>query len=135
MTTFPYDLAAAALRDAIAASEAPSSVSILDAGGNLVAFARMDGSPLASIEISRGKAFSAAAMGMPSGDLLGAVQPGAPYYGFQTTHGGLPVVFAGGLPIRRDGQLIGAIGVAGGSTDQDTKAATAGAAAAERMAG
>lgn len=135
MTTISYSLAAEALKAAMTAAGSPSSVTLLDAGGNPLAFARMDGAPLASIEVSRGKAFSAVAMGMPSGDLMGYVQPGAPFYGFQTTHGGLPVLFAGGLPIRLQGVLVGSIGVAGGSLEQDEAAAKAGLAAILAHAG
>lgn len=101
----------------------PCSISILDAGRNLVAFIRMEGAILASIEVSHGKAYTAGSMGMPSGDLAPLIQPGQPFYGFETSHRQPMVIFAGGFPVHRDGRLIGAVGVAGGDPDADVRVA------------
>lgn len=114
--------AARAIAAAVAKAEeikSPSSIAVLDAGRNLLAYHRMDGAVLASIELSQGKAYTAASLNMDSGDLMQYVQPGAPFYGLESTHQHRIVVFAGGLPIRVGDKLIGAIGVAGGTTDQD----------------
>lgn len=101
----------------------PSSVAVVDSGRNLLAFARMDGAPLASIEISMGKAFTARSLNMPTADLDPLVQPGQPLYGLAVTHQRPLVTFGGGLPIVLEGEIVGAIGVAGGTTDHDAAVA------------
>lgn len=107
----------------------PSSIAILDSGRNLVAFQRMDGALLASIEISQGKAYTAASLSMNTADLTPYVQPGAPYYGIETSHRHPMVVFGGGVAIKKGDKLVGAVGVAGGTIDQDVAVANAVAAA------
>lgn len=105
----------------------PSCVAILDAGRNLLAFTRQDGAILAAVEVSQAKAYTAASLGMPTSDLAGAVQPGGPFYGLAGSHGRPFIPFGGGIPLYRDGRLVGAIGVGGGSPDQDADIAAAGA--------
>ena len=105
------------------------SVAVVDAGDQLVAFARMDGADLVSIELARNKAFSALMNRMPTRDLGPVVQPGTEFYGYDSLAGGRMVVFAGGMPIERDGVLVGAVGVSGGSSEEDQRAADAAAAA------
>mgnify|MGYP003292705635 CR=1 FL=1 len=100
-----------------------------DSGDQLVAFARMDGADLVSVGLSRDKAFSALVNRMPTRDLAPLVQPGAEFYGYDSLAGGRMVVFAGGMPLLRDGVLVGAIGVSGGSSDEDQRAADAAVAA------
>ena len=105
------------------------SVAVVDSGDQLVAFERMDGADLVTIDLARDKAFSALVNRMPTGDLAPLVQPGAEFYGYDSLAGGRMIVFAGGIPLERDGVLVGAIGVSGGSADQDQRAAEAGVSA------
>ena len=105
------------------------SVAVVDAGDQLVAFARMDGADLVSIELARNKAYSALMNRMPTRDLGPVVQPGTEFYGYDSLAGGRMIVFAGGMPIERDGVLVGAVGVSGGSSEEDQRAADAAVAA------
>jgi uncharacterized protein GlcG (DUF336 family) len=109
----------------------PSSVAILDDGRNLVAFARMDGAPLASIEIAIGKAYTSASLGMTTADLGPLTQPGQPFYGLETSHRQAFVTFGGGQTITVGGEVVGAVGVAGGPIDQDVAVGDAARAAVE----
>jgi uncharacterized protein GlcG (DUF336 family) len=106
----------------------PMNVAVVDDGGHLLAFARMDGAIKASIDISTRKAVTSVLMEAPTADLTALVQPGAELYGLEQTAGGL-VIFGGGIPLYRDGALIGAVGVSAGSVEQDVTVATAAAAA------
>jgi uncharacterized protein GlcG (DUF336 family) len=108
-----------------AAINSPSSISILDDGRNLVAFARMDGALLASIEISKAKAYTARSLNMKTGDIMPLVQPGAVLYGMDKAHQPPMVVFGGGQPVVRDNAVIGAVGVAGGMVPDDEAIAAA----------
>jgi uncharacterized protein GlcG (DUF336 family) len=126
----------AAARQMIAAVEAEArvmsvalSVAVVDAGDQLVAFARMDGADLVSIGLARDKAFSALMNRMPTRDLAPLVQPGAEFYGYDALAGGRMIVFAGGMPLERDGTLVGAVGVSGGTSDEDQRAVEAAVAA------
>lgn len=101
------------------------SVAVVDAGDQLVAFARMDAADLVTIELARDKAFSALMNRMPTRDLAPIVQPGTEFYGYDSLAGGRMVVFAGGMPIERDGVLVGAVGVSGGSAEEDQRAVDA----------
>ena len=107
----------------------PLSAAVVDAGDQLVTFERMDGADLVSIGLARDKAFTALVNRMPTGDLGPMVQPGTEFYGYDSVAGGRMIVFAGGLPLERDGVLVGALGVSGGSAEQDQRAADAGVAA------
>jgi uncharacterized protein GlcG (DUF336 family) len=112
----------------------PLSVAIVDAGDLLVAFARMDGADLVTVGLAKDKAFSALVNRMPTRDLAPLVQPGAEFYGYDALAGGRMVVFAGGMPLERGGTLLGAVGVSGGSTDEDQRAADAAVASFGRTA-
>jgi uncharacterized protein GlcG (DUF336 family) len=125
-------LTLAAARRAIAAVErealamgVPLSVAVVDSGDQLVAFARMDGADLVSISLAQDKAFSALVNRMPTSELGPLVQPGAEFYGYDSLAAGRMVVFAGGIPLEVDGTLVGAIGVSGGSSAEDQRAAEA----------
>jgi uncharacterized protein GlcG (DUF336 family) len=109
--------------------DSPCSISIVDAGRNLVAFHRMDGALLASIEISQGKAYTSRSLNMRTGDVTQYVQPGGPFYAMETSHRTPMVVFGGGLPVEIGGRVVGAVGVAGGMIDQDVAVAEAALAA------
>jgi uncharacterized protein GlcG (DUF336 family) len=115
----------AAVEDEAREMRVALSVAVVDAGDQLVAFARMDGADLVSISLARDKAFSALVNRMPTRDLGPLVQPGAEFYGYDALAGGRMIVFAGGMPLERDGTLVGAVGVSGGTTDQDQRAADA----------
>ena len=101
----------------------PSSIAIIDSGRNLIGFQRMDGALLASIEISQGKAYTARSLNMKTSDVTPYVQPGGPFYAMETSHRQPLVIFAGGLPVERGEQVIGAVGVAGGSLENDVAVA------------
>lgn len=104
----------------------PMNIAVMDAGMNLVAFERMDGAWVLSIDIALGKAYTSAGRGLSTRDIGEKAQPGQPLFGVNTTNGGRVVTFAGGLPLTRDGEVVGAIGVSGGSIDQDEEVAQAG---------
>lgn len=106
----------------------PMNIAVVDDGGHLVAFARMDGAIKASIDISINKARTSILMNAPTSALMPLVQPGAELYGLEQTNGGL-VIFGGGIPLTDGDVVIGAIGVSAGSVDQDVSVAEAGVAA------
>jgi uncharacterized protein GlcG (DUF336 family) len=103
----------------------PSTIAILDSGRNLVALQRMEGAPLASIEISQGKAYTSASLMMNTADLTQYVQPGGPFYGLEVSHRHTMVVFGGGVVAKKGDAIIGAVGVAGGMLDNDIAIANA----------
>ncbi len=107
----------------------PMNIAVADAGGNLVAHVRMDDAWLGSVDISINKAFTARAFDIATKDLATHSQPGGQFYGIHASNHGRVMIFAGGIPLRRDGKVVGAIGVSGGSGDQDQAVAEAGAAA------
>lgn len=104
------------------------NIAIVDAGGNLKEFVRMDGAFLASVELAIGKAKTARSLNMSTDDLSKVTQPGQPLYGIEVTNGGM-IIFGGGELIKnKDGLIIGAIGVSGDSVENDIAVAKAGAA-------
>jgi uncharacterized protein GlcG (DUF336 family) len=103
----------------------PSSVAIVDDGRELIAFARQDEALLASTEISAGKAYTACSMKMATKDIGPLTQPGQPLYGLEHTHQRPLVTFGGGRPLEVDGRVVGGVGVAGGTVDQDDEIAAA----------
>lgn len=107
----------------------PMNIAIADAGGNLVSHIRMDGAWLGSIDISIKKAFTSRAFDIATKDLGTHSQSGGQFFGIHASNDGRIMVFAGGVPLRRDGKVVGAIGVSGGSGEQDHAVAEAGAAA------
>jgi uncharacterized protein GlcG (DUF336 family) len=105
----------------------PMNIAVVDDGANLVAFVRMDGAWLGSIDISQDKAFTARAFDMTTKELARMSQPGEPLFGIIASNDGRVVIFAGGIPLKVDGQVVGAVGVSGGRPDQDHEVAEAGA--------
>ncbi len=106
---------------------AKMNIAVVDAGGNLKAFLRMDGAWLGSIDIAVKKARTARLFDMPSGDIGGLSQPGGPLWGIEHSNDGL-VSFPGGVPLRTaDGTVFGAIGVSGSTVEDDHAVALAGA--------
>ncbi len=121
--------AQALVETARAAAEAqgvPVSISVLDAGGHLLAFRRDDRAVLISGETSTRKAWTALQLDAPTADLVEAVQPGGLFHTLPTALDRPLLFIAGGIPVHRGGRLVGAIGVGGGAPEQDhTIAATA----------
>lgn len=107
----------------------PMNIAVVDEGGNLVSHVRMDGAWLGSIDISINKAFTARAFDISTKDLGKNSQPGNQFFGIHVSNHGRVMIFAGGIPLKRDGKVVGAVGVSGGSGDQDQAVAEAGAAA------
>lgn len=105
----------------------PMNIAVVDAGGNLISHVRMDGAWLGGIDISINKAFTARAFNIQTKDLGDNSQPNQQFYGIQASNNGRIVIFAGGIPLTRNGEVIGAIGVSGGSGEQDQAVAQAGA--------
>lgn len=106
----------------------PMNVAVVDAGAHLVHFARQDGSLLGSVDIAIRKARSAVLLKMPTTTLAEVAAPGGSLFGIEVTNDGL-VIFGGGIPLLRDGSVVGAIGVSAGSVEQDCDVAEAGVAA------
>ena len=123
-------------RRIIAAAEAkaeeigqPMNIAVADSGGNLVSHVRMDGSWIGSIDISIKKAFTSSAFDIATKDLAEQSQSGGQFFGIHASNNGRVMIFAGGIPLKRDGKVVGAVGVSGGSGEQDHSVAEAGAAA------
>jgi len=112
----------------------PMVISVVDEGGNFVACHRMDDALLVSIDIAQNKAWTSVALKMPTANLAEAGAPGAELYGINTTNSGRIVLFGGGIPLRAEGRIVGAVGVSGGSVQQDIQVAEAAVKAFERMA-
>lgn len=133
--TLPGDLmlpqAQAVLAGALEKAEAigiPVNIAVVDAGGNLKAFARMDDAFLGSIDIAVRKAVTARYFNMSTRTLGAAAQPGQPLFGIEASNDGL-IIFAGGVLLTdKTGTIVGAVGVSGGTVDEDEAIALAGAA-------
>jgi uncharacterized protein GlcG (DUF336 family) len=107
----------------------PMDIAVVDEGNNLTAFARMDNAWLGSIDIAQAKAYTARAFDMPTKDLAPLAQPNQPLFGINAGNDGNLIVFAGGIPLMDGDDVVGAIGVSGGSVEQDHEVAEAGVAA------
>ncbi|MCP3753469.1 heme-binding protein [Streptomyces sp. TBY4] len=119
LTTADAEALVAAATAAAGAAGVAVSVTVLDAGGHPLAFRRDDRAVLISGETSTRKAFTALQLDAPTADLVEAVQPGAPFHTLPTALDRPLLFIAGGLPVHRDGRLVGAIGVGGGAPAQD----------------
>ena len=108
-------------------------IAVVDAGGNLKAFVRMDGAWLGSIDIAQRKARTARWFDMDTGVIGTLSQPGGPLFGIEHSNGGL-ITFPGGVPLKNaQGEVVGAIGVSGSTVENDHAVAAAGAAALGRV--
>src|SRR6202048_5000427 len=107
----------------------PMNVAVVDAGANLVAFMRMDGAWLGSIDIAINKPFTAKAFDISTLELGRNSQPGDQFFGIHVSNHARVMIFAGGVPIKMNGQIVGAVGVSGGSGEQDQAVAEAAVAA------
>ncbi len=130
VSRFEVDLAlglrmAEAARRSASTAGALVSVAIVDAGGHLLAFERMDGAEIAGPVLARDKAFTAVAHRVATHDLTALVQPGAELAGMNSADGGRYIAFGGGLPLWDADRVVGGVGVSGGTCEQDVAAATA----------
>jgi len=107
----------------------PMNIAVADAGGNLVAHVRMDNAWIGSVDISIKKAWTSRAFDITTKDLAENSQSGGQFFGIHASNNGKVMIFAGGVPLKKDGQVVGAIGVSGGSGEQDQVVAEAGAVA------
>ena len=105
----------------------PMNIAVVDAGGNLVAHVRMDNAWIGSVNISINKAWTSRAFDISTKSLGENSQSGDQFFGIHASNGGKVMIFAGGIPLKKDGAVIGAIGVSGGSGAQDHSVAEAGA--------
>ena len=132
MSDISLDQAQAAVAAATAKADeigVKMDIAVVDAGGNLKAFARMDGAWLGSIDIAQKKARTSRYFDMDTGIIGSLSQPGGPLYQIEVSNGGL-ITFPGGVPLKdADDNVIGAIGVSGSSVEDDHACAAAGAAA------
>ena len=107
----------------------PMNIAVVDQGGNLVAHVRMDNAWIGSVDISINKAWTARAFDIATKDLATHSQSGEQFFGIHASNQGRVMIFAGGIPLKRGNQVVGAIGVSGGMGKQDQAVAEAGAAA------
>ncbi len=107
----------------------PMNIAVADVGGNLVAHVRMDNAWMGSIDISIKKAWTARAFDIATKDLAEHSQSDGQFFGIHASNNGKVMIFAGGIPLRQNGKVVGAIGVSGGSGEQDHTVAEAGATA------
>jgi uncharacterized protein GlcG (DUF336 family) len=105
----------------------PMNIAVVDGGGNLVAHVRMDGAWVGSIDISINKAWTSRAFDISTKDLAEHSQSGGQFFGIHVSNHGRVMIFAGGIPLKRGKEVVGAVGVSGGSGEQDHAVAEAGA--------
>src|SRR5271166_5704787 len=103
----------------------PMNIAVVDAGANLTALVRMDGAWLGSIDVAINKAFTAKGFDISTLGLGRNSQPGDQFFGIHVSNHGRVMIFAGGIPIKINGQMVGAVGVSGGSGQQDQAVAEA----------
>jgi cob(I)alamin adenosyltransferase len=108
--------------------EVELAMCIVDAGGHVVASQRMDGAALGALRLAEGKAYTAVLWGMPTREFGTSTQPGGADWGWNTTDDRI-VVYAGGLPLLADGELVGGLGASGGTAEQDEECVAAAVAA------
>ncbi|ALO06929.1 hypothetical protein AQF52_1333 [Streptomyces venezuelae] len=124
LTTADAEILITAARRAAEAAGVTVSVTVLDAGGHLLAFRRDDRAVLISGETSTRKAYTALQLDAPTADLVELVKPDGPFHSLPTALDRPLLFIAGGVPVHRGGRLIGAIGVGGGAPEQDHGFAT-----------
>ena len=103
----------------------PMCVSVTDESGNLIAFERMDGAKILSVDLSADKAFTAAISKRPTHEYNEMCQPGSPVFGIHTSSGGRFSIVGGGYPVAVRGSVVGAVGLSGGAIEQDMECAQA----------
>jgi uncharacterized protein GlcG (DUF336 family) len=107
----------------------PMNIAVVDAGGNLVAHVRMDNAWIGSVDISIKKAWTSRAFDISTKQLAEFSQSGGQFFGIHASNQGRVMIFAGGIPLKRDGKVVGGVGVSGGTGAQDQAVAEAAAAA------
>jgi uncharacterized protein GlcG (DUF336 family) len=107
----------------------PMNIAVVCAGGHLLAFERMEGAWIGSVDIAQKKAWTSRAFDIETGKLGTLSQSGDQFFGIHASNDGKVMIFAGGVPIRQDGKVVGAVGVSGGLGEQDQAVAEAGVAA------
>jgi len=107
----------------------PMNIAVVDSGGNLVAHVRMDNAWIGSVDIAINKAWTARAFDISTKELAELSQSGDQFFGIHASNRGRVMIFAGGIPLKRDGKVAGAVGVSGGMGKQDQAVAEAGEAA------
>jgi len=107
----------------------PMNIAVVDSGDNLVAHVRMDKAWIGSVDISMKKAWTSRAFDISTKELAELSQSGDQFFGIHASNGGKVMIFAGGIPLKRGNEVVGAIGVSGGLGKQDQAVAEAGAAA------
>jgi glc operon protein GlcG len=121
------------LLERVRVEAAPRSLSlamcVVDAGGHVIASQRMDGCALGAMQLAYGKAYTAVLWGTSTGEFTASTQPGGADWGWITTDSRI-VVYAGGVPLFADGELVGGLGASGGTADQDEECVTTAAEAA-----
>jgi uncharacterized protein GlcG (DUF336 family) len=105
----------------------PMNIAVVDAGGNLLAFERMPNAWLGSIDIAINKAWTSRAFDIETKALGENSQPGNQFFGIHASNGGRVMIFAGGVPLKKDGKVVGGLGISGGSGKQDQAVAEASA--------
>jgi cob(I)alamin adenosyltransferase len=106
------------VRGEAGARELALAMCVVDAGGHVIAAQRMDGAALGAMSLAEGKAYTAVLWGTRTGDFTESTQPGGADWGWNTTDDRI-VVYAGGIPLRAEGQLVGGLGASGGLADED----------------
>ena len=99
----------------------PMNIAVVDQGGNLISHVRMDGAWLGSIDISIKKAYTSRAFDVATKDLATHSQSGGQFFGIHASNDGKIMIFAGGIPLKKDGHIVGAIGVSGGSGERERR--------------
>src|SRR3984893_9165819 len=107
----------------------PMNIAVADEGGKIVAHGRIERASISSIDISMNKAYTSRAFDIATKDLAAHSQSGGQFFGIHASNDGKIMIFAGGIPLKQDGKVVGGIGVSGGSGDQYHAVAEAGAAA------
>jgi uncharacterized protein GlcG (DUF336 family) len=105
----------------------PMNIAVVDAGANLVAFERQEGAWIGSIDIAQKKAFTSRAFDIETKALAEHSQSGQQFFGIHASNHGKVMIFAGGVPLKRGGEVVGAVGVSGGLGHQDHAVAEAAA--------
>ena len=117
----------ARVREAAEERDLALSAAVVDDAGHVLASQRMDGAALGAMRLAVGKAFTAVSWATPSGEFGPSTQPGGDDWGWNTTDPRI-VVYAGGIPLLVDGELVGAIGASGGTASEDEECVAAAAA-------
>jgi uncharacterized protein GlcG (DUF336 family) len=106
------------IREEAASRSLLIAAAVVDDGGHLIASERMDGAALGAMQLAVGKAYTSVLWGAPSGDFMESTQPGGDDWGWNATDRRI-VVYAGGLPLLVDGELVGGVGASGGTPAED----------------